>query len=308
MENILTTDRLTKTYGNYTALDNVSVHIPAGEIYGLVGQNGAGKTTLIRLIAGMQFPTTGSFSLFGVSSKTKEIASARKRIGGLVETPALQQSLSARENLKAQSILCGCPSSRSVDELLEFVGLSDTGKRKVKDMSLGMRQRLAIAVALVGSPDFLILDEPTNGLDPRGIVEIRELILRLNKERRVTVLISSHILSELSKLATSYGFIDHGRLVEEISAKELAERCRKKYVLTVSDVIKLPSVLDSQGLQYKIVDESKLEIYSEVTATQIFELAKSAGVRVIDWRCEEEDLEAYFINLIGGKAGGGKNA
>lgn len=304
MENILSTEQLCKTYGNYTALDHVSMHIPTGEIYGLVGQNGAGKTTLIRLITGMQFPTSGEFTLFGVSSKTKEIASARKRIGGLVETPALQQSLSARENLKAQSILCGCPSNEAIDELLEFVGLSDTGKRKVKDMSLGMRQRLAIAVALVGSPDFLILDEPTNGLDPRGIVEIRELILRLNKERRVTVLISSHILGELSKLATRYGFIERGRLIEEISAKELNERCRKKYVLTVTDVVNLPSVLDAKGLQYKIVDSSTLEIYSEVTATEVFELALSAGTKLINWRAEEEDLEAYFMNLIGGKSGG----
>lgn len=307
MENILITEHLCKTYGNYTALDNVNLHIHAGEIYGLVGQNGAGKTTLIRLIAGMQFPTDGEFSLFGVSSKTKEIASARKRIGGLVETPALQQSLSAKENLKAQSILCGCPSDRQAEELLAFVGLGDTGKRKVKDMSLGMRQRLAIAVALVGNPDFLILDEPTNGLDPRGIVEIRELILRLNHERRVTVLISSHILGELSKLATCYGFIDHGKLIEEITANELNERCRKKYVLTVSEVVKLPPILDAEGLQYKIVAGNTLEIYSELTAQQVFELAQSAGTKLLDWRAEEEDLEAYFMNLIGGKAGG-KNA
>lgn len=308
MNNVLETKNLCKTYGNYAALNNVNIHIPQGEIYGLVGQNGAGKTTLIRLIAGMQMPTSGEYSLFGVSSRSKVIAAARRRIGGLVETPALQQSLSAKENLKAQSILCGCPSNSAVDELLEFVGLNDTGKRRVKDMSLGMRQRLAIAVALVGNPDFLILDEPTNGLDPRGIVEIRELILRLNKERRVTVLISSHILSELSKLASCYGFINRGRLIEEISAKELSERCRKKYVLTVSDVTKLPSVLDAQGLRYKIIDNNKIEIYSEATAEQIFEFAKSANVRLIDWRSEEEDLEAYFINLIGGKAGGSKNA
>lgn len=304
MENILKTENLTKTYGNYTALNNVSMRIPRGEIYGLVGQNGAGKTTLIRLITGMQFPTSGRFSLFGVSSESKEISKARRRIGGLVETPSLQQTLSARENLKAQSILCGCPSLNGIDELLEFVGLRDTGKRQVRDMSLGMRQRLAIATSLVGNPDFLILDEPTNGLDPKGIVEIRELILRLNKERHVTVLISSHILSELSKLATCYGFIDRGKLIEEISATGLAERCRKKLVLTVSEVIKLPSVLDAQRLQYKIVAANKLEIYSDVTASQIFGLAKGAGVQIIDCQSVEEDLEAYFMNLIGGKSGG----
>ncbi|WP_438847568.1 ABC transporter ATP-binding protein [Anaerocaecibacter muris] len=301
MEYVLETNNLCKRYGGFPALNNVNIHIPRGEIYGLVGQNGAGKTTLIRIISGMQFPTSGSFTLFGQSSGTAGINKARKRIGGIVETPALAQSLTAEQNLKAQSVLRGNTSADEIKNLLEYVGLASAGKRRVRDMSLGMRQRLAIAMALIGNPDFLILDEPTNGLDPRGIVEIRELILKLNREKRVTVLISSHILSELEKLATYYGIIDKGMVARELSARELSDRCRKKQSLTVNDTGKLAVAFDRHGLQYKILSRDRLELYSDVPVETLFGIVKSAGVTLSDIRAEEEDLESYYMNLIGGK-------
>ncbi len=301
MDIILETNNLCKKYGELKALDNINMHINRGEIYGLIGQNGAGKTTLIRIIAGMQYPTSGSFKLYGADYGTKAMDKARRRLGGIVETPALQQSLSARDNLKAQSILCGCPSSKISDELLDYVGLSGVSNRCVRDMSLGMRQRLAIAVALVGNPDFLILDEPTNGLDPRGIIEIRELIIKLNREKRITVLISSHILSELSKLATFYGFIDNGRAVQEISAAELHDKCKKKHVLFVNDAIALSAVFDTAGLNYKIRENNTVDVFGDVTADALFDVARSAGIKITDLRCEEEDLESYYMNLIGGR-------
>ena len=222
MDYVLTTQGLTKHYGRFKALDGLTMAVPKGSIYGFVGKNGAGKTTLIRVICGLQTPTAGTYALYGTDSREKAIAKVRRRMGAVVETPSIYLDMTAKENLKQQYRVLGLPSFEGIDDLLKLVGLEDTGKKKAKNFSLGMKQRLGIAIALAGDPDFLVLDEPVNGLDPQGIIEIRELILKLNRERQITVLISSHILDELSRLATHYGFIDGGRMLKEISADELA--------------------------------------------------------------------------------------
>ena len=202
MEYVLTTDHLCKNYGHFKALNQCSMHVPRGAIYGFVGKNGAGKTTLIRLICGLQRPTSGSYRLYGSENTDKKILEAQRRIGAVVETPSIYLDMTAEENMKEQYYVLGLPSFEGIPQILKLVGLEDAGKKKAKDFSLGMRQRLGIAIALAGKPDLLVLDEPTNGLDPQGIVEMRELILKLNRERQITVLISSHILDELSRLAT----------------------------------------------------------------------------------------------------------
>ena len=211
----LETISLCKKYGDFQALNGLSMHIPKGAIYGLVGKNGAGKTTLIRLITGIQNPTSGEYSLYNIKNTDMAINKTRRRMGAVVETPAVYLDMTAEENLIMQYQILGIPNYNGITELLTLVSLADCGKKKVKDFSLGMKQRLGIAVALCGSPDFLILDEPINGLDPQGIVEIRELILKLNRDYQITILISSHILGELSKLATHYGFVDGGKIVKE---------------------------------------------------------------------------------------------
>ena len=220
MEAVLQTYELCKRYRRFTALENVNINVPKGAIYGLVGKNGAGKTTLIRVICGLQEPTAGDYALYGARSGEKALHRARRRMGAVVETPSLYPDMTAEQNLKLQYRVLGLPDEKGIPELLELAGLSRTGKKKAGHFSLGMKQRLGIAVALCGDPDFLVLDEPTNGLDPQGIVEMRELILKLNRERQITVLISSHILDELSKLATHYGFLDKGRLVRQGTAQE----------------------------------------------------------------------------------------
>lgn len=235
MDYCLTTTALSKHYKDFKALNGLSMHVPKGAIYGFVGKNGAGKTTLIRLICGLQLPTAGAFTLYGVGNTDKRIDRCRRRMGAVVETPSVYLDATARENIREQYRVLGMPSFDGIDGLLAFVGLENTGKKRVRNFSLGMRQRLGIAVALCGEPDFLMLDEPINGLDPQGIIEMRELILRLNREKQITVLISSHILDELSRLATHYGFIDKGSMVKEISAAELEAECRKCTRLTVSD-------------------------------------------------------------------------
>ena len=221
MEYVLTTSSLSKRYRDFEALKEVSMHIPKGAIYGFVGKNGAGKTTLIRVICGLQAPSEGEYSLYGISCRDRFITRSRRRMGAVVETPSIYLDMSAEDNLKQQALVLGLPSYRTIPEVLKLVGLADTGKKKARNFSLGMKQRLGIALALVGEPDLLVLDEPINGLDPQGIVEIRELILKLNRERGISFLISSHILDELSRIATHYGFIDNGRRKKIL--------CRKKY-------------------------------------------------------------------------------
>ncbi|WP_101772484.1 ATP-binding cassette domain-containing protein [Peptostreptococcus faecalis] len=300
MNYVLITNKLSKKYGDFKALNGLDMHIQKGAIYGLLGKNGSGKTTLIRLICGLQNPTSGEYLLYGKTNTNKDIVKSRKRIGAVVETPSIYMNMTAEENLKQQYIILGLPNYKNSKELLKLVGLSNTGKRKVKNFSLGMKQRLGIAIALVGNPDFLVLDEPINGLDPQGIIEIRELILRLNREMRITILISSHILDELSKLATHYGFIDNGKIVKEISSNDLDKICRKCICMEVSDVKSLLKILDERNIEYKILTDQKVEIFAEINVSDIvIELEKfNCNVKTI--YKQDESLESYFINLVGG--------
>ena len=300
MKYILTADNLNKNYRHSHALHNFSMHIPKGAIYGFVGENGAGKTTLIRTICGLQAPTSGTYSLYGVKNTDKCIREAQQRIGAVVESPAVYLDMNAENNLKHQYHVLGLPTYDGLKELLHLVGLEKTGRKKVRNYSLGMKQRLGIAVALAGNPDFLILDEPTNGLDPQGIIELRELILKLNRQRQITVLISSHNLDELSRLATHYGFIVDGSMVKEITAEELAKACRKCAVLTVTDTGVLARALDLLGLEYDILSESTANVYGEIPISELtLELAKDQ-CRILSLHEKDETLESYYINLTGG--------
>lgn len=300
MEYVLKTDALKKCYGNYKALNGLTMNIPKGAIYGFVGKNGSGKTTLIRLLCGLQEPSEGSFSIYGINCRQKEIVKSRRRMGAVVETPSVYLDMTAEENLKQQYRILGLPSFDGLDDILKLVGLAYTEKKKVKNFSLGMRQRLGIAVALAGDPDFLVLDEPVNGLDPQGIIEIRELILKLNRERQITVLISSHILDELSRFATHYGFIDKGRMVKEISAKELEKVCRKCIRIEVSDVKALTRVLDGRGLDYNILSDTQADIFAKVKVSELVRELDTRNCEVISMQEKDESLESYYVSLIGG--------
>ena len=300
MDYVLRTKALKKTYGNYKALSGLSMNVPQGAIYGFIGKNGAGKTTLIRLICGLQDPTSGGYTLYGRENTDKEIAKSRRRMGAVVETPALYPDMTAADNLKQQYLILGLPSFDGLPEILKTVGLYDVGKKKVKHFSLGMRQRLGIAVALVGDPDFLVLDEPVNGLDPEGIVEMRELILKLNRERQITVLVSSHILDELSKLATHYGFIDNGRIVKEISAKELEAAMKKCVRVEVDDTKALARVLDRMNLEYAVLSDRMVDVYARVNISQLTFALAEENCQVFSVQERDESLESYYINLIGG--------
>ena len=300
MEYVLKTNDLKKRYRSFTALNGVTMNVPKGSIYGFIGKNGAGKTTLIRLITGLQMPDSGSFELYGAANTDKRILRSRKRMGAVIETPSAYYDMTARDNLKQQYRILGLPSFDGIDELLRLVGLENTGKKKVKNFSLGMKQRLGIAMALCGSPDFLVLDEPINGLDPQGIIEIRELILKLNRERQITVLISSHILDELSRLATHYGFIDGGRIVKEMSAEELEAACRKCVRVTVTDTKPLAAVLDTMGLEYKMIDEKTANVYGKPNITRLAIALSEKGCELISVQEQDESLESFYISLVGG--------
>ena len=275
MDYVLKTNALCKHYKDFKALNGLTMNVPKGSIYGFVGKNGAGKTTLIRLVCGLQLPTSGSFELYGVEHSDKEISKSRRRMGAVVETPSIYLDMTAEDNLKQQYRILGMPSFDGITELLKLVGLENTGRKKAKNFSLGMRQRLGIAVALCGDPDFLVLDEPINGLDPQGIIEIRELILKLNREQKITVLISSHILDELSRLATHYGFIDSGRIVREMSAEELEAACRKC-----------------------------MRIYAKPNITQLSLALAKDGCEVLSLEEHDESLESFYISLVGGADNG----
>lgn len=299
MEYCLETSSLCKQYRHFNALSNVTMRVPKGSIYGLVGQNGAGKTTLIRQICGLQDPTSGAYRLYGIPNTDPSIFKARRRMGGVVETPSIYLNMTAAENLKQQYHILGLPSFDGIDELLSLVKLSDTGRKKAKNFSLGMRQRLGIAIALCGHPDFLVLDEPINGLDPQGIIEIRELILKLNREHQITFLISSHILDELSRLATHYGFIDQGTMVKEISAEKL-ERLFHKYTrITVSDGKALCRVLEQMELEYSFHSDTEADIFGNVPITPLVLALAEQHCEVSSLHENEESLENYYINLVG---------
>ncbi len=300
MEYVLKTNELCKTYKTFKALQGLNMNVPKGSIYGFVGKNGAGKTTLIRIICGLQLPTSGEYTLYGRKYTDKEVGKSRRRMGAVVETPSIYLDMTAKENIKQQFDVIGVVEEDKIESLLALVGLDDTGKKKAKNFSLGMKQRLGIAIALAGDPDFIVLDEPINGLDPEGIIEVRELILKLNQEKGITVLISSHILDELSKLATHYGFIDRGRIVKEISAEELEDNCKKCVKVEVSDTAALVRALDKMGFKYKIQNDKEADIYGSPSITKLVEMLSKENCELLSIHEHDESLESYYMSLVGG--------
>lgn len=298
-EHIVETFNLTKKYKNQTAVDHVNLKVPKGSILGLVGKNGAGKTTLIRLLTDVAHPTLGSYSLLGETDPKKQTA-VRSRIAAMVETPALYMGMSGHQNLMMRCILMGVggdDKSAYVDKMMDFVGLTDVknSPKKAKDYSLGMRQRLGIAMAIVGNPELLILDEPTNGLDPEGIKEIRDLLVALNEEKGITIIVSSHILGELSRLATYYAFMDHGKIVKEISSEDLEGESKHSLTLTTDDDEKAEEVLRASGFNVSSSNPLIVSGYHEA-ASPVMALAH-AGIEVLSFREKSGDLEEYFLSL-----------
>lgn len=300
MEYIIETDNLEKKYGHNKVISNLNMHIPKGAIYGLIGKNGAGKTTLIRILCGLQRPSSGTYNIFGISNRNRKINSARKRIGAIIETPSICLDMTAEENLIEQYKIVGLPNFDDIQEILKLVRLEDTGKKKARHFSLGMKQRLGIAIALVGNPDMLILDEPVNGLDPEGIIEIRELILKLNKENGITFLISSHYLDELSKIATYYGFMNLNRIVKEISKDELEANFKKKMQINVSNIKECVKYLEENNIPYKVISNEIVEIYQKVKVSELVVALSKRNCIINDFLEKDESLENYYLNLIGG--------
>lgn len=299
---LLSTRGLTKQYGKHKAVDHVDLHIKRGAVYGFIGRNGAGKTTTLKMLSGLAKPTSGEIRMFGYEGA--DLKNVRSQVSCLIETPGVYGNMSAHDNLNIKCKLFGIQDETYISEILDTVGLSKVGKKKVKHFSLGMKQRLGIGLALVGEPDLLLLDEPINGLDPQGIVEIRDTILRLNEERNLTILISSHILEELSKIATHYGIIHNGSLLQELTKEELMQRCSERIEICLSEPERAVPVLDAMGFeQYQIVDKEKILVFErlEESANLNLELAK-AGVLVKEIRITSEELEQYFLNLTGGES------
>lgn len=302
-DSILSVRGLTKHYGHAAALDHVNVTIEPGQIYGLVGKNGAGKTTLIRMITAQSIPDAGEVSLFGETTP-HGLNQMRRRTGAVVETPSFFPYLDAWQNLEFYRLQRGIPGREIIGEALEEVGLADTGRKKFKNFSLGMKQRLGLALAIMGHPDFLILDEPINGLDPMGIVQFRNILLKLNHEKGITILISSHILSELSNLATHYGFIDKGRMVEQLSMDELQDRCRECLELTVDDAAKTAAILEEKlGCRnYEILPQNRVRVYAYLDAPQkVSHTLIESGIELSAINVRRANLEDYFISLVGGE-------
>lgn len=301
-ELLLQTRALTKQYGRHRAVDQVSMHIKKGAIYGFIGRNGAGKTTTLRMISGLASPTAGEIELFGC--RGRELSRIRSRVGCLIEGPGLYGSMSARDNLKMKSMLLGVYKRGYEEELLDIVGLGGMGKKPVKRYSLGMKQRLGIALALVGEPDLLVLDEPINGLDPQGIAEVRDTVLKLNRERNMTILISSHILEELSKIATDYGIIHNGTLLQELTNEELMEKCSERLEVTLDDPERAVPVMDRLGIKrYQVADREHIYIFERLEESAALNMAfAKAGIPVRGISVTNEELETYFLKLTGGGA------
>lgn len=297
MEYVLKTENLTKIYGKNKVVNAVNMHVRKGDIYGFIGKNGAGKTTFMRMVSGLAAPTDGSMELF----ESTEIEKQRKRIGILIEDIGMYPNMTASENMEIVRRNFGITDKHVVSEMLEFVGLGNAGNKKVKNFSMGMKQRLGIAISLVRNPDFLILDEPINGLDPSGIKEIRDLLLKLNKEKQITILISSHILGELSKLATRYGIIQNGVLIEEFDAEALAERCKRCQKVRVDDVVLASHILEEELsiTNYDVLQNKEMRIFEKLDeAAAINRALINGGVELQESYLAGQDLEAYFMDLL----------
>ena len=301
-EVVLSVDGLYKKFGKNLVVNNASFQLEKGKIYGFIGQNGAGKTTIIRMLAGYARPSSGNISIFG-NGTAKGLSDGRKKIGFIVENPALYKNMNAYENMDIQKKLYGIKNDRLTDELLALVGLANVGKRKVKNFSLGMRQRLAIAMALVNNPEILVLDEPINGLDPMGIVEIRELLQKLNRERQITIIISSHILSELHQLATDYIFIHRGQIIKKLTQNELDRNCSSYVVLQAEDVAAAKELLGRLGINGIEDGENGFMRFANTDMGKVRSIAQAfldEKILLTHFSVQTETLENYFVKLIGG--------
>lgn len=298
--NMIETNELCKQYGHKLVIDHVNMHIPEHAIYGFVGENGSGKTTIMRMLTGLAEPTKGSFELFGVKNTSRKIYEVRRQLSAIVEATSLIPTLTARQNLRYLELYLDISlTDAERDELLKKVHLEDVGQKKVKNFSLGMRQRLGIAMALANKPKLMLLDEPMNGLDPEGIAELRDLLIELNQKDGITVLISSHILSELEKIASCYGFISKGHLIEEISAPELQERCRKSLTIKIDNLKKAEEVLKTLKIKdYKTSSNGEIKIFESVKINNIVVALNEAKVDVLAINSSDESVEDYYLNLI----------
>lgn len=299
------TRELTKYYNSFCALNKVNISVRRGEIYGLIGDNGAGKSTFLKLLAGQIFASSGEMELFGRREK-KELDEMRSRMGVIIENPGFYPNLSIEENLEYYRIQKGIPGKKTVEEALEMTGLTNYRKKTGKTLSLGLKQRLGLAIALMGVPELLLLDEPINGLDPSGMIEMRNLLLKINREKNITILISSHILSELDKIATVYGFLKDGSLLEQISAQELHKKCSDYIEIQVSDPEKYLVLLESRlhHRDYQMQPDGKIHIYHVKENPETFgALASDAGIRIRELAKRQKSLENYYMDL---KNGGGK--
>lgn len=303
MDYVLQTFDLSKRYKNQWAVDKVNMHIQKGDIYGFVGENGSGKTTIIRLITGLISSTNGGLELFGISDKSPDILEQRRKLGAIVETPSIYLNMSAKDNLKMQSAILGLQDEDKIREALLEVGLLELydNPKSASNYSLGMRQRLGIAMALLGDPQFIILDEPMNGLDPAGIVEIRELILKLNQEKGITFLISSHILTELSLVATKYGIISKGKLLKEITAEDLKKECRPTVVIQTKEKEKLIGLL-SALLPIENFQEigNGAKVFGNVKLNNLLQKILDTNIQIEGVNSYLSSIEDYYLSLIGG--------
>lgn len=302
MNQVLSIRGLTKKYKRQLAVNNVDMNIERGDIYGFVGENGSGKTTIIRLITGLIFPYSGSFELFGINNLSKDITKARSKVGAIVESPSIYMNMSAYDNLKTQCQLLGIKDDEKILSVLKNVGLEELygSKKHAGSFSLGMRQRLGIAMALLGDPEFLILDEPMNGLDPAGIVDIRELILKLNRENNITFLISSHILTELSLVATKYGIISKGKIIKEISAEDLKKECTQTIVISTDTPEKLGEVIkENIENPFELTSDSVI-IYGKADLNALLSSVINADVKILSINCNETSFEDYYLSVVGG--------
>ena len=300
---ILEVSNIVKKYKNHFALNNLNMTVKRGDIYGFVGENGSGKTTIIRIITGLVFADSGSFKLFGNNNNDNSILEARRKVGAIVESPSIYKNMSAKENLLTQATILGIKNDAKIKEILEYVGLGELydDPKNAGNFSLGMRQRLGIAMALLGNPEFIMLDEPMNGLDPAGIVDVRNLILKLNKEKNITFLISSHILSELSLIATRYGIISKGRIIKEISANELKNECRKYIKLSVDELEKAYSLLEDKYCKENLkCYGSNIYLYGENNINELVGLLTANNINISSINTVESNIEDYYLSLIGG--------
>jgi len=299
---VLKVNNLSKKFKNQVALNKVNLSIKKGAIYGFIGQNGAGKSTLIRIVSGLADATSGTVELFGYNNG-QELIKARKRMGTIIEGPALYPHMTAAENLEAHRLLKGIPGKECVEKTLALVGLQDTGKKKAKNFSLGMKQRLGIAIALLGDPEFLILDEPINGLDPMGVVEIRELLKRLNQEYGITILISSHILSELYLLATHYGIIHKGNLLEQLTLDELNAKCKQYLHIKVDNPEKAATIIETRlkTNDFEVMPNGVIKLFDSIDESgKLSSILVNENLVIEEFMPMGQDLESYFMKRIGG--------